>query len=113
MNTYKITNITNLIGKRGFKSNSELEIQYVDSMIKKTIKIKPADSVYLTVRSLPMSVHKLRVKGLVSVSEISATELVKIMEAKKPKIAVMPTNIEEKEVVVEVKKSTKKKNEKE
>ena len=75
MNTYKITNITNLAGKRDFKFNSDLDIEFVDKMVKKTIKIKAGNSVYLTVDSLPMSVHKLRAKNLVSVTEISPKEL--------------------------------------
>ena len=40
MNTYKITNITNTVGKRDFKYNSDLNIEYVDNMVKKTIKNK-------------------------------------------------------------------------
>ena len=75
MNTYKITNITNLAGKRDFKFNSDLDIEFVDKMVKKTVKIKAGNSVYLTVDSLPMSVHKLRAKNLVSVTEISPKEL--------------------------------------
>jgi hypothetical protein len=75
MSTYKITNITDTTGKRDFKHNSVLDIDYVDSMVKKTIKIKAGDSVYLTTQKLPMSVHKLRVKGLVTVTEVSPSEL--------------------------------------
>ena len=75
MNTYKITNLTNLAGKRDFKFNSDLDIEFIDKMVKKTVKIKAGNSVYLTVDSLPMSVHKLRAKNLVSVTEISPKEL--------------------------------------
>jgi len=113
MNTYKITNNTHLLGKRGFKANSELDINYIDNMVKKTIKIKPAESVYLTILTLPMSVHKLRVKGLVSVTEIGSSELAKAVETKNPKPVAKPVVIEEKEVVTENKKSGKKKTEKE
>jgi len=92
MGIYKITNITNLAKKRDFKFNSELDIEYVDNMVKKTLKIKPGDSLYLTVSSLPLSVHRLRVKNLVLVNEISATELAKLMKQSQPKIK---TKIEE------------------
>ena len=85
MNTYKITNITNLAGKRDFKFNSELEIEYVDGISKKTIKVKPSESIYLTVQALPLSVHRLRVKNLITVSEVSAVELAKTMSSTKPK----------------------------
>jgi hypothetical protein len=82
-------------------------------MVKKTIKLKPAGTVYLTVPSLPLSVHKLRIKGLVTVSEISATELTKTMEESKPKVVVKPVLKEVVETVSEVKKSGKKRIERE
>lgn len=85
MNTYKITNITNLAGKRDFKFNSELDIEYVDNITKKTVKVKPGDTIYLTVSSLPLSVHRLRVKNLITVAEVSAAELAKTINNAKPK----------------------------
>jgi hypothetical protein len=85
MNTYKITNITNFAGKRDFKFNSDLDIEYVDNMMKKTVKVKPNQTIYLTVESLPLSVHRLRVKNLVTVTEVSKNELAGLMaEQKKP-----------------------------
>jgi hypothetical protein len=85
MNTYKITNITNFAGKRDYKFNSDLDIEYVDNMMKKTVKVKPNQTVFLTVESLPLSVHRLRVKNLVTVTEVSKNELAGLMaEQKKP-----------------------------
>lgn len=85
MNTYKITNITNLAGKRDFKFNSELEIEYIDNMVKKSIKVKPKETVYLSVSKLPLSVHRLRVRGLVTVGEVSEKELTEVLaKLKKP-----------------------------
>jgi hypothetical protein len=75
MGTYKLTNVTNLAGKRDFKFNSVLDIEYIDEMMKKTVKLKPGDSLYLTVPTLPLSVHRLRVKKLIVVTEVSAAEL--------------------------------------
>jgi hypothetical protein len=95
MNTYKITNITNTVGKRDFKYNSDLNIEYVDNMVKKSIKIRPNNSIYLTVSSLPLSVQKLRVKGLVTVSEIGATELAKTMNDAKQKVLKKVETVEE------------------
>ena len=103
MSTYKITNVTNLAGKRDFKYNSELEIQVVDNMVKKTIKVKPGDSVFLTVSSLPLSVHRLRVKRLVTVVEVSPNDIPK--KAKKTK----PVSPKKKEVKSVAKKSVAKK----
>jgi hypothetical protein len=86
MNTYKITNITNLAGKRDFKFNSDLDIEFVDNMVKKSIKVKPNESVYLSVSSLPLSVHRLRVKGLVTVTEVGEKELAEVLaKSNKPK----------------------------
>ena len=115
MNTYKITNITNTAGKRDFKFNSSLNIEYVDNMMKKTVAVKPGESLYLTVSALPMSVHKLRIKNLVSVVEVSHSELESIMNAAKPKV-VIPITAEEpvfEEVTAEetAKKSNRKKKE--
>jgi hypothetical protein len=75
MANYKITNITDKLGKRDFKSNSELEITVVSGMVKKNIKLKPNDSVFLRTDSLPLSVHRLRVKGLITVSQVDDKEM--------------------------------------
>ena len=85
MSTFKITNITNLIGKRGFKHNSVVEAEYVDGMVKKTLKIKPQETVYITLSSLPLSIHRLRIKGLVTVTEMSKKEIKELLAAEKQK----------------------------
>lgn len=84
MNTYKITNITNLLGKRDRKSNTTISFDYVNKMTKKTINIKPNDSVYLSVPTLPLSVHRLRIKNLIIITEVDASELAKISKKTKP-----------------------------
>ena len=95
MSTYKITNLTNLSGKREIKHNSIIDIDYVDSMVKKTINVKPGETVYLKIASLPLSIHKLRVKNFISVVEINDTELKNVINAKK--ISVSPINDVEKD----------------
>lgn len=85
MSTFKITNITNFLGKRDAKSNSILDITYVDNMTKKSIKVKPNESIYLTIQSLPLSVHRLRVKNLITVSEVSEAELATLQNTSKQK----------------------------
>jgi len=106
MNTYKITNLTNFAGKRETKYNSTLDIEYVDSMMTKTIKVKPGETVYLQISSLPLSVHRLRVKKLISVVEIGESELKNNIDALKPasvkKPEVVVENVDKK--IVEVKK---------
>lgn len=91
MNTYKITNLSNLLGKRDLRYDTVLDIDYVDSMMKKTIKIKPGETIFLQISSLPLSVHRLRVKKLISVVEIGQTELQKHIDAAKP---VAPKKVE-------------------
>jgi len=108
MSTYKITNITNLAGKRDFKFNSELDIDYIDNMVKKTVKLKPNESLYLTVESIPLSIHRLRVKNLIDVSAVSQEELDALLEVNKPKGA--PKQVKKAEDTEETpKKSTRKK----
>lgn len=103
MSNYKITNITDTTGKRSTRFNSTLDIDYVDEMQKKSIKIKPGETVFLQIHSLPLSVHKLRARKLVSVVEISNSELKNNMNAVKPPIisSVVIETPEENEVKAE------------
>ena len=119
MSTYKITNITNLAGKRDFKFNSELDIEYVDNMTRKTLKVKPGSFVYLTIPTLPLSVHRLRVKNLIAVEEVSAIELAQLMKSSQPKVKLKKEvskeksydNLEDQPKKVGKKKFTKKEEE--
>lgn len=90
MNSYKITNITNLVGKRDSKFNTVVDIEYVDNRVKKTINLKAGETVYLTVSSLPLSIHRLRIKNLISITEVSAIEVTKTMEKERPKTIEKP-----------------------
>lgn len=74
MNIYRITNITNKLGKRDDNFNTTLNITYVDNMEKKKISLKPQNNLYLIIKSLPLSVRKLRMKKLITVEEISNKE---------------------------------------
>ena len=75
MGIYKLTNITDKIGKRDLKYNSILEIEYIDKMVKKVIKLSPNETCYLTVTSLPISIQRLAIKNLITISEVSSEEL--------------------------------------
>jgi len=75
MGTFKITNITNTIGKRDAKFNTTINIEYVDKMMKKSIPVKAGDTIFLILPSLPLSVHSLRVKNLITVTEVGHDEL--------------------------------------
>ena len=84
MNVYKITNITNLLGKRDLNFNSTLKIKYVDEMRKKTVELKPQEVMFLSITNLPLSVHRLRIKKLVSVTQVANKEMVREMVIAKP-----------------------------
>lgn len=85
MNSYKIINVTNLVGRRDSKYNTIVDIEYIDNRVKKNIKLKPGETIYLTISSLPLSIHRLRVKNLINISEVSAAEVAKTMEKERPK----------------------------
>ena len=108
MSTFKITNITNTIGKREAKYNSILNIEYVDKMTKKSIAIKAGDTIYLTLGKLPISAHLLRVKNLITISEVSNDELANIRKIHEPKKAVVPTPAKGTSTTGEEPKSVKK-----
>lgn len=82
MATYKVTNITSGLGKRDSNFNTTLKIDYVDEMMKKNILLKPNDVLYFTTDKLPLSLHRYRVKQLVSISEISDKELSSVLKGK-------------------------------
>ena len=77
MTTYKITNVTNLVGKRDPKHNSVVNIDYVDNRTKKTLVLKAGEEVFISVQSLPLSVHRLRIKKLIEIAEVSPAVLKK------------------------------------
>ncbi|MFW6247138.1 MAG: hypothetical protein ACOC22_03150 [bacterium] len=103
MKYFKIKNLTNTLKKRYVRSNTALDIIYVDGMIKKTKKIFPDQTIFLELTTLPLSIHKMRVNGLVAVSEISREEF--LFEVNKP--------VEKKVVKKEEKKITNKQSTKE
>jgi hypothetical protein len=91
MNTFKVTNITDRLGKRHPNYNSTLNVSYVDQMERKSLLLEPKKTIYFSAASLPLSLHRFRMKNLVSVSEITEQELLKLKneptknEAKKEK----------------------------
>ena len=88
MVTYKVTNITKRLTKRANGYNSTLTIDVVERMKRKFLRIRPDDTLFLTVSSLPLSVHKLRMKGHLSVVEVKESDIPKpkvvVKKSKKP-----------------------------
>ena len=81
MKYFKIKNLTNTFEKRQFNVNTPLDITYIDSMVKKSKRIFPDETLYLQLSTLPLSIHKMRINGLVAVSEITKDEF--LFEQKK------------------------------
>jgi hypothetical protein len=78
MNTYKITNITNQLHKRDINFKTPVKIEYIDDRKKKVTEVKTGENLFLTVATLPLSIHRLRIKGLINISEASVADLKKI-----------------------------------
>jgi len=74
MANYKILNITDQTGKRDRHHNLTLDVDFVVGMIGEKKKIRPGEFIIIKSQKLPLSVHKLRLEGLVSVTEISDKE---------------------------------------
>jgi hypothetical protein len=82
MANFKITNITGSLGKRHPNNNMPLEIEYITGFEKITHVIRPNEEFFLTTPSLPVGVHKLRMKNFVTVVEIGEKELLMQKKAK-------------------------------
>ena len=83
MSTYKILNITDQLGKRDANFESTLKIDYVDGMDVKSVTVKSNEIIYLTVPSLPLSLHRMRIKNWVTIDEIGKKELKKTLAKNK------------------------------
>lgn len=80
MNTYKIINLTYRLNKRDSNYNSVLNMEYVDQMERKVLKLMLNKTTYFTSVTIPLSLHKLRMKGLVSVTTLNEQELLKLQK---------------------------------
>lgn len=89
MAVYKITNITNLFGRRDINYNTVVDITYVDSMTVKHIKISPSETIYLKISSIPLSARTLNVKKMITILEVSENEM-RTMFAEKNKATIIP-----------------------
>ena len=122
---YKIKNITGKLTKRHVSKDIVLNIEYHVGFQKKYCKLGVGNEMLLTCRTLPVSVHGLRAKNLIIVTEISENEFVKLQKPSakktevKPKKIITPkvnTKVEEVKTVdvkpkTTTKKTTKKKSE--
>lgn len=71
---YKLLNTTFKLNKRDENYNKTLYFDYVDGFEKKTITIRPSQLIYIEFKNLPISLHRLRMQGLVSVLQVTDDE---------------------------------------
>ena len=79
MGIFKITNVTNQLGKRDSKYNTVVDFFYIDGFDKKEVEIKPGDFVILSIANLPLSIQRLRLKNLVVITELNGDDLNKYL----------------------------------
>lgn len=109
MKYFKIKNLTNTFKKRDARANTALDITYIDKMVKKNKKIFPDEILFLELLALPLSIHRMRINGLVTVSEISKDEFLSEQKKSSPKKVVKPEVKEKPKTTIRETKSTGKK----
>jgi hypothetical protein len=70
MGYFQIKNITPELGKRHIKVNSTQYVDMKSNFAENRVAIAPGAEIFIESTHLPISVHKLRSEGLVSVVEL-------------------------------------------
>lgn len=113
MGYFKIKNITNTLGKRDINKDRELSVEYNIGFTKKVHKIKSGDELIISSKSLPVSAHQLRLKGLATVVEISENEFIRLQKPSAAKKKVVETKKVEPKVSVDTTSKTSKEGDEE
>lgn len=74
MGYYKIKNITNTLAKRHPRKDSVIKIDHKDGIKTKPYDLKSGEQITISCGNLPANLHLHRMKGLISVTEISENE---------------------------------------
>lgn len=100
---YKIKNITNNLPKRHVDKDRVLKVEYHVGFQKKFREVYPNEEILMTCRTLPVSIHGLRAKKLITVSEISENEFIRLQKpsSKIPKMQKPNLELEKKESELE------------
>jgi len=77
MGYYKIKNITNLLGKRHLSKNTTLDVEYSSGYKKESFLLNVGGIAYFEAGNLPFNIHKLRMKNMITVVEVSKNEFYK------------------------------------
>lgn len=84
---YKIKNMTGSLAKRHQNKDSELKVEYLVGFQKKVHNLPVGQELVMSCRTLPVQIHTLRAKGLVSVTEISENEFMKLQKPSAKKVS--------------------------
>lgn len=101
---YKIKNITTFLPKRHQNKDTEIKVEYMVGFQKKIHILPVSKELVLSCRTLPIQIHNLRVKNLVSVIEISENEFMKLQKPSAKKA------IDEEDKITTTQEPEKKKN---
>lgn len=77
MGYYKIKNLTNKLDKRDVNKNKIIDVNLNSGMRVSNYKISVNDVLYIEFKSIPVELHKERMKGYISIVEISKNEFLK------------------------------------
>ena len=82
MTYYKITSLTPKLGKRHIDKNTTLNISYREGFNTREHNLAAGATLYISSPSLPVNLHKLRMKNLISVVEIGKNLFLKLTKPK-------------------------------
>lgn len=82
MANYKIKNITKNLEKRNPNFNSNVGVEYIDSMVKKTVQLKPDQEIIMVLNMISPSINRLKQKNMIIIEEINDHQVNKMMAVK-------------------------------
>lgn len=86
---FKITNITDGLGKRHPRFNTVQNIEFRTGNKKESVTVLPGAEILMESSHLPMGAHKLRSEGLITVVEIDKNTFMRMTQVQKaPEVVV-------------------------
>ena len=89
---YKITSLTHKLPKRHINKDKTLEIEYRESFKEREYRLPPNGTLYISSPSLPVNLHKLRMKKMITVVEINKNDFMKLQQPPIP--VALPKKVE-------------------
>jgi hypothetical protein len=82
---YKITNLTSNFPKRDVNKDRVIDINLANGFTKQNYKLSVNDVLYVQFNKIPVDLHKKRMQGFISITEISQNEfLIHVNKKKSP-----------------------------